>query len=133
MPSLIGVPGADGQMSSGAAANYLITTPTSKFGTRELAAVILDVTDISVDWQDPDSIFTRAVRGIQQNVEVYAVFNPSGSLCTLLVSADTMPQDDGDEAGDGNRNTYLEDAMAAAGIQGNVWNASISGGSINWD
>lgn len=133
MPSLIGVAGADGQISSGAAANYLITTPTSKFGTRELAVIVLEVTDLDVDWQDQDSTFTRAVRGIQQNVEVYTVFEPSGNFCTLLVATDTMPQDDGDTAGDGGSNGYLQDALDVAGISGTVWNASLTGSNINYD
>jgi hypothetical protein len=114
-------------------ANYLRTVPTSKFGTRELAVVVLDVSGIDTDWEDSGSLFTRAVRAIQQNVEVFAIFNPSGNQVTLLVAADTMPQDDGDEAGDGNSNNYLEDVLNAAGVSGSVWNASIDGDNINYD
>jgi hypothetical protein len=124
MPSLIGTT---------LTANYLKTAPTSKFGTRELAVVVLEITDIQVNSADSGSLFTRAVRAIQQNVEVFAVFEPSGSRCTLLVAADTMPQDAGDEAGDGNANSYLADILDRADVAGTVWNAEIVGDNINYD
>lgn len=124
MPSLIG---------DDIAKHYLVTLPTSRFGTRELAVVVLDITDIQINFEDPASLFSRAVRAIQQHVEVYTVFNPSSNRCTLLVAADTMPQDDGEEAGDGNSNSYLSDVLSNAGISATVWNAQVNGTSINYD
>jgi hypothetical protein len=124
MPSVLGTMITD---------NYLKTFPTTKFGTRELAVVVLEITNVQVDFEDPASLFSRSVRAIQQNVEVFAVFQPSGSRVTLLVAADTMPQDDGDEAGDGNSNNYLQDVLINSGISATVWNASINGDNINYD
>lgn len=124
MPSLIG---------DDIAKHYLVTLPTSKFGTRELAVVVLEIDDIQINFEDPSSLFSRAVRAIQQNAEVYTVFNPSANRCTLLVAADTMPQDDGDEAGDGSSNSYLQSVLDKAGVTGYVWNAQINGTSINYD
>ena len=121
------------QVNSEVTANYLVTLPTSKFGTRELAVVVLEVTGIETNYEDPASLFSRSVRAIQQNVEVFAVFTPASGTATLLVAADTMPQDDGDEAGDGNANSYLSDALDAAGVSGTVWNAIIEGDIINYD
>jgi hypothetical protein len=124
MPSLIGTT---------VTANYLKTQPTTRFGTRELAVVVLEVAGIGTNQNDANSLFTRAIRAIQQNVEVFGVFDPSGNFCTILVAADTMPQDEGDEAGDGNANSYLGSVLTAAGITGTVWNAEISGDNINYD
>ena len=133
MPSLIGAQlggGAPGTTTQ----NYLLTVPTSKFGTRELAVVVVELTDVETNWEDTDSLFTRTVRAIQQHAEVYTVFQPANARLTLLVSADTQPQDTNDQAGDGNRNTYFEEALADAGITGHsVWNASVYGSSINYD
>ena len=130
MPSLIGYTNENGVQVT---ANYLKTLPTTKFGTRELAVVVLEINNIEDNYEDPASLFTRSIRAIQQNVEVFGVFNPASNRCTLLVAADTMPQDDGDEAGDGNRNNYLDSVLSSAGVSGSVWNASINGDNINYD
>ena len=133
MPSLIGAPlggGAPGTTTQ----NYLLTVPTSKFGTRELAVLVVELTDVQTNWEDTDSLFTRTVRAVQQHAEVYTVFPPGNNQLTLLVSADTQPQDENNQAGDGNRNSYFEDILSDAGITGaDVWNASVYGTSINWD
>jgi hypothetical protein len=133
MPSLIGAPlggGAPGTTTQ----NYLVTVPTSKFGTRELAVVIVELNGIGTNYEDSDSLFTQTVRAIQQNAEVYTVFNPSSNRLALLVAADTLPQDAGDEAGDGNRISYLNNVLTDAGITGHdVFNAEINGTNINYD
>jgi len=114
--------------------NYLLTIPTSKFGTRELAVVVVELNNVGIDTGDVNSLFTRTVRAIQQNAEVYTVFEPSSTRLTLLVAADTLPQDDGDAAGDGNSISYLNNVLTSAGITGHgVFNAAINGTSISYD
>jgi hypothetical protein len=90
MPSLIGSTGYDGTVNTGVAANYLKTTPTTKFGTRQLAFFNVDVTSIESNFTDPASLYTRVVRTIQQIAEIYAIGEPTSNGFFLIVSADTL-------------------------------------------
>ena len=123
MPSLIG---------STVTANYLKASPSTQFGTRKLALEVVNVGGVGDNAGDSNSTFAQVVRALQQNVEVYAVFEPNGNQVSVLVSADTTPFGDG-QAGDGSRNSYLEDVLGNAGFEAEVWNASISGDNINYD
>jgi hypothetical protein len=129
MPSLIN----NGDAVS-VAQNYLKTVPSTQFGTRKLKPLVIIVDSLSNNYTDSNSLFTRTIRALQQNVEVYAVFNPSGDYVTVLVASDTTPQDNlTDEAND-NRDAYLELALSNAGIAGaEVWNAQINGNNINYN
>jgi hypothetical protein len=125
MPSLIG---------NYVANNYLFSDPTTQLGTRKLKPMLIFVTGLATNAGDANSLFTRTIRAIQQNVELYAVFNPSGDWVTVLVASDTTPQDNTTDEDNNNRNEYLETALAEAGIaNAEVWNASINGNNINWN
>jgi hypothetical protein len=125
MPSLIG---------NYIAGNYLLSDPTTQLGTRVLKPLAVFVTGIGTNPANADSLFTRTVRALQQNVELYAVFNPSGDWLTVLVASDTTPQDNTTDEANNNRNAYLEDALLEAGISGSeVWNATINGNSISYN
>lgn len=117
------------------ARNYLKAVETSKMGTRELAVVVVDMnTDVTTDYTDSNSLFAQAVRSLQTVVEMYAVFAPSGNIFTMLVAADTLPQDEGESAGDGNRISGVSTVVSdATGESVDVWNASIDGDNINYD
>lgn len=55
--------------------------PSTKFGTRAIQRwVIYTRYDITIDWWEPNSIYSQLVRAIQQNVELYAVYMPGTSL-----------------------------------------------------
>jgi hypothetical protein len=140
MPSLLG---------TGIAANYgrVVSTENytetdgvrtyagqlTQFGTRKLAFIVVELTDVHVNYTDSNSLLSQVVRALQQQVEVYGVGKPSNSDVTIIIADDTAPYDDGDEFADGNRNSRLEDALDAAGLSTNVWNAEVVGGDLNWD
>ncbi|CAB4125248.1 hypothetical protein UFOVP181_84 [uncultured Caudovirales phage] len=114
-------------------ANYLKTAPTTQISTRKLKPMVLIVTGLDSNYADPASLFSRTIRAIQQNVEVYAVFNPSGNYVTILVASDTTPQDNATDEANNNRDAYLEAVLAKGGITAEVWNADISGNSITYN
>lgn len=124
MPSLIG---------NYVANNYLLSEPTTQLGTRVLKPMVLYVTGIATNPDTANSLFTRTVRALQQNVELYAVFTPDNNRLTVLVASDTTPQDNTTDEANNNRNAYLEIALSNAGITAEVWNASIVGSSLNWN
>lgn len=129
MPSLIN----NGDAVS-VAQNYLKTVPTTQFGTRTLKPMLIYVNGLATNYTDSNSLFTRTIRAIQQNVELYAVFNPSGSWVLVLVASDTTPQDNLTDEANNNRDAYLELVLDRAGIAGaEVWNAQINGANINYN
>jgi hypothetical protein len=93
MPSVIGT---DPSSGVNVAANYLKTQPSTRFGTRDLAVVVITVYDYTLG-DGPsasDSDFSRAIRAIQTIGEIYAVGAPqnngSDSSFTVLLSAETL-------------------------------------------
>lgn len=90
MPSLLGSTGIDGTVNTGVAANYLKTTPTTKFGTRQLAFFNVDVATAESNFTDPASVYSSVVRTIQQIAEIYAIGEPTANGFFLVVSADTL-------------------------------------------
>lgn len=113
--------------------NHLKTEPTTQFGTRKLAFIVVELTDLNVDYTASNSMLSQAVRALQQQVEVYGVGTPSGGTVTVIIADDTAPYNSGDAFADGNRNSRLEDALDAAGLNAVVWNAQLLGGGLNYD
>lgn len=116
-----------------AGANYLVALPTTQLGTRVLKPLVLYVTGVETNYENADSLFSKTVRALQQNVELYAVFTPNSDRLTVLVASDTTPQDNTTDEEDNNRNAYLEEVLSAAGVTAEVWNATINGSSLNWN
>ena len=112
-----------------------ITTPQTNFATRKLAFVVVDMnTDVETGFDTIGSLFQRAVQGIQQIAEIYALGQPNGNYFTVVLSDDTLPYGDGEEMADGGTNTPLEAAInAATGASCTVWNANLNGDSLNYD
>jgi hypothetical protein len=81
-------------------ANYLRTVPTTRLSTRQLQFFEVSVTGASTDPTLSNSVFSKAVRGIQAQAEVIAIGSPNGSNFMIVVSADT--------ANDGNNSDALE-------------------------
>ena len=81
-------------------ANYLRTVPTTRLSTRQLQFFEVSVTGASTDPTLSNSVFNKAVRGIQAQAEVIAIGSPNGSNFMIVVSADT--------ANDGNNSDALE-------------------------
>ena len=112
------------------------TTPQSNFATRKLAFVVVDMnTDVETDFDTIGSVYQKAVQGIQQIAEIYALGQPNGQLFTAILSDDTLPYDDGQEFADGGENSPLSRAIReTTGVQGAwVWNARLDGSNLNYD
>lgn len=93
--------------------NYRKMTPTqtvntgefySNFGTRQLAWFKVELAGLnnSNNYQAKDSVFSKAVRGLQLNTEVYFISKPVDTTTdyfVVAVAADTTPDNsnDGDD------------------------------------
>ena len=106
---------------------------STQFGTRKLAFLAIELTDVHVDYTLSNSILSQLVYALQQQVEIYGVGIPSGGVVTVIVADDTAPYNSGDSFADLGRNARLEAALTTAGITASVWNARLSGGGLNWD
>lgn len=84
MPSLVG---------NTVAANYLKTTPTTQFGTRQLSVLNIAIADVFVDHALANSLFSKSVRALQQTAEVWAVFTPVDAgtdSFNVIIATDTQ-------------------------------------------
>lgn len=98
-------------VSSTVSANYLKAASNySNFGTRQLVFINVDVADIETNPADPDSVFSKSIRAMQQIGELYYVGIPSAAGVTFIVSADTYVN-----STDNNSQTIAE-AFTAAGL-----------------
>jgi hypothetical protein len=123
MPSLVGTT---------IARNFEKAVETSKMGTRELAFyVIYGVDNVDSNYTNPGSVFQKAVQGVQQVAEMYAVFPPSGNNFVVMVAADTLP----DHADAGGESLALRTAVRTATGDSNarayVW--TIAGDAVTYD
>jgi len=113
-----------------------ITTPQTNFATRKLAYVVVDMnTDVETDFDQIDSLYQKAVQGIQQVAELYALGQPNGQLFTVVLSDDTLPYDNGQSVYDGGENSPLSRAIRETTGQGSAWawNARLDGSNLNYD
>ena len=116
------------------ARNYVKADATTQMGTRELAFFQVEISGASTNYQDSDSTYSKAIRGLQTVVELYGVGRPSGNQFVVIASADTAPFDSGESNGDGNRNAKIEAAVnAATGGSSTVWNALLNGWNLEND
>jgi len=112
------------------------TLPQTTFATRKLAFVVVDMnTDVETDFDTIGSTYQKAVQGIQQIAEIYALGQPNGQLFTVILSDDTLPYDDGQEFADGGENSPLSRVIReSSGVQGAwAWNARLDGNNLNYD
>ena len=122
--------------SSDLGLNTRKTVDTSKFGTRELSFhQIQNLDGAGTNYTDSNSVFFKAVRALQEQVEIYTVGTPSGNAFTVVIAADTCPYDDGESNGDGNRNARLEGIIRTATGDSNVvvWNTKLRGDFLDND
>jgi hypothetical protein len=118
------------------ARNYQKTQDTTTLGTRQLAFLVVDVNqNVETDYLLPNSLYSQAVRGLQQCTELYVIGEPNGENFTVVVAAGTAPFGEGQAVGDGNRVQYIEERVNAAIGGGNVrvWNAKLRGNNLNYD
>ena len=118
------------------ARNYQKTQDTTTLGTRQLAILVVDMNqNVATDYLLPNSLYSQAVRGLQQCTELYVIGRPNGDRFTVIVAADTAPFNAGQLLGDGDRVSYIEARINAAVNESNVevWNAELSGDNLNYD
>jgi hypothetical protein len=70
-------------------ANYLKTKPSTRFSTRQLAFVEIEVTGCHTNYANPDSLYSRAVRGVQAVAEIFAVGAPATNKFMVVIAQDT--------------------------------------------
>lgn len=80
-------------------ANYLKARPSTRFATRQLAFFTVTISGVHTDYLDSDSLYSRAIRAVQQNAEIYAVGLPAANDFVVIVAQDTA--NDGDNTDDG--------------------------------
>lgn len=84
MPSLVG---------NYVASNYLKAQPSTQFGTRQLSVLNIAIDGVFVNHADANSLFSKAVRSIQQTAEIWAVFTPVDAgtdSFNVIISADSQ-------------------------------------------
>jgi hypothetical protein len=121
MPSLVG---------STVAANYLKALPTTQFGTRQLSVLKVAIADVFVSHADANSLFSKAVRAIQQTAEVWAVFTPvndTDDYFHVIISTDSQWDGDsaaqgttGGAAGNGGYGVFEAAILAGCGVAATV-------------
>jgi hypothetical protein len=122
--------------SSDLGGNARKTVDTSKFGTRELSFHQVEgLNGVGTNYTDSDSLFFKAVRALQEQVEIYAVGTPDTNNFTVVIAADTCPYDTGESNGDGSRNSRLEGIIRTATGDSNVevWNSKLRGNYLDND
>jgi hypothetical protein len=76
-------------------ANYLRTSPSTRFSTRQLQFFeISGLTGVETDPTAPNSLFSKAVRGVQAQAEVYAIGSPDSGAFMIVVADDTANNGD---------------------------------------
>jgi hypothetical protein len=88
MPSLIGSALGD---NSGVTItqNYLKSAPGSQFGTRALSFYKVTSTGVHTGYTASNSLFEKAVKGIQQTSELYFVGTPASDNFVFAIASDT--------------------------------------------
>ena len=98
MPSQIGNAGNVHNIT----ANYLKADPSTQFGTRQLSVINIAFTGADTTPTISNSLYSQAVRALQQTAEVWAIFTPvDGSPDSFNVIISTDSQFDGNTAHQG--------------------------------
>ena len=115
--------------------NWQKAAPSSTFGTPALDFYVVDMgVDVSTNWSASNSMFARAIRGIQLVANLYVVGEPGGNAFTIAVASGTCPgRNPGATYG---TNSALEAAInSATGEECTVYYAALNGNTLgfNWD
>ena len=115
MPSQIG----NGGNVVDVAANYLRTKPSTRFTTRQLQFFEIQVNGCHTNPYVSNSLYSRAVRGIQVAAEIYAVGEPESNYFMVVVASDTTsdPHDngfDGDSTSGGSGYNAMAQSLQSA-------------------
>ena len=116
--------------------NWQKAAPSSTFGTPAIDFYVVDMgTDVEGegDWADSNSLFSKAVRGVQLVANLYFVGKPNGNYFTVAVASGTCP---GRNPGaiSGSNATLSARVNEAAGISSaTVYYAEHRGNDMVWD
>jgi hypothetical protein len=83
MPSLIG---------ETVTANYLKAISSTQFGTRRLSVINIAFTGADTTPTIANSLFSQAVRALQQTAEVWAIFTPTSGEFKAIIATHTQFQ-----------------------------------------
>jgi hypothetical protein len=70
--------------------NYARTKPSTRFSTRQLQILDIQLTGVATNPYAPNSLYSKAVRGIQTVAELQIVGEPSADHFTVVVAYDTL-------------------------------------------
>lgn len=111
--------------------NWQKAQPSITFGTPALDFYVVNVgeDDIETNYGNSNSLFAKAVRGIQLVANLYMVGAPSGNAFTIAVASGTCPgRNPGAVSG---TNSALEAAVnAATGVSSSVYYAAFNGSAM---
>jgi hypothetical protein len=130
---------AAGAAVSTLGANTLTVDKTTRLGTPELTTLVVTGNEgidynNEGDWNTPNSDYSKAVRALQQWVEIYHIHEPDSGSFTVQVRASSVPLASDEALEDGDTNTVLSNAVSAAlGETVSVWHATIDGDDIEYD
>jgi hypothetical protein len=94
----------------GFGANNRITKPSTRFGTRQLAFYDVQITGVASSPYAANSLFAKAIRGVQTQAEIYAVGEPSSDHFIVVLSQDTT--NDGGNTESNELGSNLSNGMA---------------------
>lgn len=107
--------------------NWQKAAPSTRFGTPALDFYVVDVgADVETNWSASNSMFSKAVRGLQLVANLYLVGMPNGNAFTVAVVSNTCPgANPGAITG---RNAALEAAVnSATGQSSSIYYAAFDG------
>ena len=109
-----------------------VTLPTSTIQGREFFWVVVDSgVDVETDFDQVGSNFQTLVTALQQVAEMHVIGRPNGQAVTFALSMNTTP---GAGPFDDTRIGALETAINdSTGWEVSVYDAELTGGSLNWD
>jgi hypothetical protein len=120
MPSQINNPGNIGYAAGiTVSANYLKAKPSTRFSTRQLAFVEIEVTGCHTNYNNTNSLYSRAIRGVQAVAEVYAVGTPDSNKFMVVIAQDTDGADDNNDIDLGSSNAQSMADAVRYSVQGN--------------
>ena len=123
--------GASGDADlSGVAANYLKAQASTQFGTRQLSVLKVEIANVFTSHATANSLFSKAVRAIQQTAEIWAVFTPVDDTTDyfhVIISTDSQwdgvgaPQtSQGGTKGDESYTAFEASIQAGCGVAATV-------------
>jgi len=113
--------------------NWQKAAPSTTFGTPALDFYVIDMgTDVEDGWDESNSMFSKAVRGVQLVANLYFVGRPNGNQFTVAVASNTCPgRNPGANSG---TNTALEAAInEAAGVECSAYYAAFDGDDLEYN